>query len=595
MSKQILRSEVPLEETWRLEDIFPTKEDWEKELKEVENLIGTVTVFKGRLGEGPKVLLECLEAQESLLIRLAKVAAYGSLHLSSDGTNPQYQEMAGRVSALSTKIGAEMSFIRSEALSLPNGTLNRYLEEEPGLEPFRIMIEKMIESKPHRLHPETEASLAALGEVLSAPGTIYETSRTADMSFEPVADSKGNLFPMSMGRYETAADIVLRRNAYSETTRVLKQYQNTYGATWGTEVKKNVTMANLRRYESAIHMLLDRQEVTIDIYNNLHDIILRELAPHMRKYARLRKDILKLDKMLYCDIEAPLDPEFDPKTTWEEASEMIINGLSVLGPEYTEIMKEALSNRWIDRADNAGKRTGSFCSSVYGVHPYISTRWHNNLREVLTIAHELGHAGQGVLSQRYQRYGNTRPTMFFIEAPSTINEALVGNYILSQTTDKRTRRWILMEFLKSYHHNFVRHLIEGELQRRAYPLAEKGKPITANVLNKLQEEILEDFWGEEVVIDEGAQLVWMRQAHYYRGLYPYTYSAGLTIGTQVAQAIQKEGAPAAERWVEVLKLGGTKKPLELAQLAGVDMTSPEPIRSAVEYVGSLIDELIELF
>ena len=595
MSKQILRSEVPLEETWRLEDIFPTKEDWEKELKEVENLIGTVTVFKGRLGEGPKVLLECLEAQENLLIRLAKVAAYGSLHLSSDGTNPQYQEMAGRVSALSTKIGAEMSFIRSEALSLPNGTLNRYLEEEPGLEPFRIMIEKMIESKPHRLHPETEASLAALGEVLGAPGTIYETSRTADMSFEPVADSKGNLFPMSMGRYETAADIVLRRNAYSETTRVLKQYQNTYGATWGTEVKKNVTMANLRRYESAIHMLLDRQEVTIDIYNNLHDIILTELAPHMRKYARLRKDILKLDKMLYCDIEAPLDPEFDPKTTWEEASEMIINGLSVLGPEYTEIMKEALSNRWIDRADNAGKRTGSFCSSVYGVHPYISTRWHNNLREVLTIAHELGHAGQGVLSQRYQRYGNTRPTMFFIEAPSTINEALVGNYILSQTTDKRTRRWILMEFLKSYHHNFVRHLIEGELQRRAYPLAEKGKPITANVLNKLQGEILEDFWGEEVIIDEGAQLVWMRQSHYYRGLYPYTYSAGLTIGTQVAQAIQKEGAPAAERWVEVLKLGGTKKPLELAQLAGVDMTSPEPIRSAVEYVGSLIDELIELF
>jgi oligoendopeptidase F len=595
MSKQILRAEVPLEETWKLEDIFPTKEDWEKEFKEVEGLVGSVTAFKGRLGEGPKVLLECLEAQENLLIRLTKVASYGSLHLSSDGTNPEYQEMAGRVSALTTKIGAEMSFIRSESLNLPEGTLERYLEEEPGLEPFRIMIEKIIESKPHQLHPETEASLAALGEVLSAPGTIYETSRTADMSFEPVADSKGNLFPMSMGRYETAADMVLRRNAYNETTRVLKQYQNTYGATWGTEVKKNVTMASLRNYESAIHMLLDRQEVTIDIYDNLHDIILTELAPHMRKYARLRKEILDLDKMLYCDIEAPLDPEFDPKTTWEEASEMIINGLSVLGPEYTEIMQEALQNRWIDRADNAGKRTGSFCSSVYGVHPYISTRWHNNLREVLTIAHELGHAGQGVLSQRYQRFGNTRPTMFFIEAPSTINEALVGNYILSRTTDKRTRRWILMEFLKSYHHNFVRHLIEGELQRQAYPLAEKGQPITANVLNRLQGEILDEFWGGEVEIDDGARLVWMRQAHYYRGLYPYTYSAGLTIGTQVTQAIQQEGAPAAQRWVEVLKLGGTKKPLELAQLAGVDMTSPEPIRSAVAYVGSLIDELIELF
>jgi len=299
--------------------------------------------------------------------------------------------------------------------------------------------------------------------------------------------------------------------------------------------------------------------------------------------------------MLYSDIEAPLDPGFEVETTYEEGAEIILDGLSVLGPEYREIIANGLRNRWIDRADNVGKQVGAFCSSVYGVHPYISMTWSNSLRNAMTLAHELGHAGQGVLAQRYQSLSNSRPTMFFIEAPSTTNELLVGNYILSQKTDVRTRRWLIMQILKSYHHNMVRHLIEGELQRRAYALAEKGQPITANVLGKLQGDILNEFWGGEVEIDDCARLVWMRQSHYYRGLYPYTYSAGLTIGTAVARAIQSEGAPAAERWVNVLKAGGTKKPLELAKMAGIDMSKPDPIREAVAYVGSLVDEVVRSF
>jgi len=410
-----------------------------------------------------------------------------------------------------------------------------------------------------------------------------------------VLDSKGNQYPMSLGRHETAPDTTLRRNAYASLTKGMKAYQNTYGAAWGAEVKKNVVEARLRGFDSAIHMLLDRQEVSIDIYNNLHDVILTELAPHMRRYLKLRKEVLGLDKILYCDLEAPLDPDFNPPTTYEEASRIVLAGLSVLGPEYTEIIDQGLHNRWIDRADNVGKRTGAFCHAVVGVHPYISMTWSDQMRNALTMAHELGHGGQGVMAQRYQRLANTRPTMFFIEAPSTINEILVGNYILSQSADVRMRRWLIMQFLMTYHHNFIRHLIEGELQRRTYALAEKGQPITATVLNKIQGEIIAEFWGDDLEIDDGARLVWMRQSHYYRGLYPYSYSAGLTIGTNVAKAIQEEGQPAAERWVNVLKAGGTKKPLELAMMAGVDMTSKDPIRAAVAYVGTLVDEVVKSF
>lgn len=599
MAERLTRAEVPTELTWNLSDIFPDDEAWEAALASVEDDIGTVTRFQGKLGEGPQTFLACLEAQEELRKKLIPVMSYASLNLSADGTSPAAQAAAARVGALMATIQAATSFVRTEALALPKGTLERYITEESGLESFRRLIERLLEEKPHVLSAETEMALAALSEVLGAPATIYQRSKSSDMAFEPVTDKDGNELPMSFagyeGRYERSADTVLRGNAFSSFTRGLKAYRNTYAATWATEVKKNVVLARLRGYGSAIDMILAGQEVTRDVYDNLHDIILTELAPHMRRYAKLRRRVLGLDKLLYCDIEAPLDPEFSPETTYEAASEVILNGLSVLGPEYKAIIAEGLANRWIDRADNVGKSTGAFCNSVYGIHPYILITWTGNMRNALTLSHELGHAGHGVMAQRYQRLSNTRTSMFFVEAPSTINELLVGNDILSRSNDDRMRRWVMMQFLMTYHHNFVRHLIEGELQRRIYALAEKGRPVTESVLSRVQGEILEEFWGDTVEIDDGARLTWMRQPHYYRGLYPYTYSAGLTVGTAVAQAIREEGRPAVDRWLEVLKAGGTKKPIELAAMAGVDMTKPDPIRKAVEYVGWLVDEVVKSF
>ncbi len=599
MQKRLTRPEVPVELTWKVEDIFPTPQAWEEELNAVAASVVSITKYKGKLGEGPKMLLECLEAQEALQVRMSKVMSYASLNQSADATNPAYQMAAGRAGALAAQIGAQTAFFQSEVLNLPEGMLERYLKEEPGLESFRRTIEQLIEQKPHLLHPETEKALAALGEVLNAPSMIYGRSKAIDMAFDPIVDSKGNTLPMSFAvyenAYETSPDKVLRHNAWASFTKGLKAYQNTFGATWGTEVKKNVVLAKLRGYQSATEMFLDRQEVTLEVYNNLHDIILEEIAPHMRRYAQLRKKVLGLDKMLYCDIEAPLDPEYSPKITYQEGVDLILDGIKIMGPEYTAIMADGLHNRWIDLADNVGKSTGAFCNSVFGVHPFILITWTNNMRDALVLSHELGHACQGVLSQRNQRPANTRPSMFFIEAPSTINETIVGNSILAKTTDVRMRRWLIMQFLMTYHHNFVRHLIEGELQRRIYALAEKGQPITANTLSKVQGEILNEFWAGEVEIDDGARLTWMRQPHYYMGMYPYTYSAGLTIGTMVSKTIREEGKPAADRWINVLKTGGTKKPIELAKMAGVDMSKPDPIRAAVQYVGSLVDEVVKSF
>lgn len=599
MKERLTRQEVPEELTWNLKDIFPNDQAWEAALAGVLASLPTVTSYQGRLHEGGAVFFACLEALEKLSKEFLKVRGYAYLKQSTDGSDPANQALLGRSSAAGAQFAAQTAFVRSEALALPDGTLERYIQEEPRLRDFERQIQQMLAGKPYLLSPETEKALASLGEVLGSPSMIYNRSKASDMTFSAIEDSEGQTHPMSFALYESvyeqSADPVLRRNAYASFVEGLKGYRNTYGATWGTEVRKNVVLAKLRGFGSATHMLLHDQEVSEEVYHRLHDVILTELAPHMRRYARLRREVLGLDKLLYCDIEAPLDPGFAPPATFESAKEIILSGVSVLGEEYQEIIRDALNNRWIDLADNVGKSTGAFCSSIPEVHPYILVTWTDMMRSVLLLSHELGHAGHGVLSTRNQRLSNVRTSMFFVEAPSTINELLVANYIKSQTDDVRMQRWLAMQLLMTYYHNFVRHLIEGELQRRIYRLAEQGQTITANTLSDVQGAILEEFWGDELDVDLGARLTWMRQPHYYMGLYPYTYSAGLTIGTAVAQAIVAEGKPAVDRWLAVLKAGGTKSPIDLAKMAGVDMTTEEPIRQAVDYVGSLVDLVVDSF
>ncbi len=595
VKKRLTRSEVPEAQTWNLNDLFVSVEVWETELRVIEKEIAKFDRFKGTLHTGSRSLLECLCAQEQLSMRLIKAATYASLKQSADGTDPANQAYSAKFSALHTKSITALSFIKSEILSFEEGTIEKFLQEESALEPFRKNLTQLLETKKHRLSPETEETLAALGELQGSPYQTYQMTKLADMDFASIQDATGKELPVSFAlfenRYEFSADTDVRRKAYHSFVKTLKQYKNTVASTYAAEVKKQVALARLRKYESVTHMLLEPQQVALEMYNNQIDTIFKELAPHMRRYALLKKRVLGLDQMLFCDLKAPLDPDFNPETTFEEASQIILESLKVMGPEYCEIIKRGFENRWVDLADNIGKSTGAFCSSPYGVHPYILITWQDNMRGAFTLAHEFGHAGHFYLANKNQRIMNVRPSMYFIEAPSTMNEMLLGQYLLAENKDKLMRRWVVIQLLGTYYHNFVTHLLEAEYQRRVYALAEAGKTLTAKTLTEVTGAVLSEFWGDTVEIDEGASLTWMRQPHYYMGLYPYTYSAGLTASTAVAKMIQEEGQPAVDRWLEVLRAGGTMKPLELLKHAGVDMSTPDPIRKAVEYVGSLIDEL----
>ncbi|MEH7883369.1 oligoendopeptidase F [Bacillus sp. JJ1609] len=596
VEKRLVRSEVPVESIWNLDDLFVSDKAWEAALDDIQADITKFAGFKGTLHTGSKALLECLIAQEELSMKLTKARTYASLKQSADGTDPVNQSNSAKIAAISTNAMASLSFISSEILAFEDGSIEKFLQEEPELEPFRKNLLELLETKKHKLSPETEEVLAALGEVHASPYKIYEMAKLADMEFASIEDEAGNELPNSFAlfesRYEFSPDTDVRRKAYDSFVSTLKQYKNTIAAAYSTEVKKQVTLARLRNYESVTHMLLEPQQVTLEMYNNQIDIIYKELAPHMRRFAQLKKKVLGLDKMMFCDLKAPFDPDFDPEITFEEASKVITESLKVMGTDYTDMIEKGFKERWVDLADNVGKSTGAFCSSPYGSHPYILITWADNMRGCFTLAHEFGHAGHFYLANKNQRIMNVRPSMYFIEAPSTMNEMLLAQHLLKENKDdQQMRRWVVLQLLGTYYHNFVTHLLEAEYQRRVYAHAEAGKALTAKTLTEIKADVLTGFWGDTVEIDEGASLTWMRQPHYYMGLYPYTYSAGLTASTAVAQLIQEEGQPAVDRWLEVLRAGGTMKPLELLKHAGLDMSTPEPVRKAVAYVGSLIDEL----
>ena len=599
MQKRLARADVPVDMTWDLSELFASEAAWEAEFAALDAALAEVAPFRGRLGESAATLARCLDAVEGLQARLMRVSTFAYLRNAQDGTNPGHQAASARVGALAARLGASTAFVDSETLDLPDGTVERFLADEPALAAHRVPLERLLETRPHRLGAEAEGVLAALGEVLGAPYMVYQRSKASDMQFAPFVDAQGlqhpNSFSLYETRYESHPDTSVRRGAWQSFGAGLKAYNNTYAATIATEVKKNVAIARLRGHRSTEDYLLQSHQVPSSLYTGILEIVRTGLAPHMQRYARLRRRVLGLDKMLHCDIKAPLDADFEPHITYEQACDTLLASMAPMGADYVDFVNTALTRRWVDRADNVGKSTGAFCSSPYGVHPYILVTWAGTTRSVFTLAHELGHAAHFGLAMKHQRYVNMRPAMPFIEAPSIMHEMLLARHILARSDDARTRRSVIMQLLGTYHHNFVTHLLEAELQHRVHAFAEAGQAITATLLNRTKGEILQEFWGDAVEIDDGARMTWMRQPHYYMGLYPYTYSVGLVAATAMAGVVAQEGAPAVQRWLQVLRAGGTLKPLELMQLAGIDMRTPAPIHAAVAYVGSLIDELETAF
>ena len=582
------RKDVPVNETWDLSLIFAAEADFEAAVEKAKALADTLEkTYKNALTT-PESIAECLALYEELEILLYQTTSYTSLAVSVDYTDTEAQKKDAKMTALAAEIGSRLSFIESEIADAPEELIRAAMDKTGRAKHY---LAEILREKPHRLSAETEKVLAALRPVFNAPYDIYHMTKLADMKFGSFTVN-GREYPLDYSlfedEYEYEADTDVRRAAFRAFSDKLREYENTY-------LTQQRIMAKQRGFADMFEADLFTDHVTREMYDRQIDLITEKLAPAMRKYARLVGKMNKLDRVTFADLKLPLDAEFDPRVTIGESREYVRSALSVLGQDYADMVDEAYDKRWIDFARNVGKEAGGFCSSPYGCNSYILLSWNNRMADVFTIAHELGHAGHFRLCNGAQSLFDTNVSGYLIEAPSTMNELLLAQDLLRKNTDKRFRRWVLSSLIgHTYYHNFVTHLREAWYQREAMNIIEQGGAVNAETLSGIFRRNLETFWGDAVELTEGCELTWMRQPHYYMGLYSYTYSAGLTLATQAALNIAAEGESAVARWRAMLEAGSTRDPLGLAAIAGIDLSTPDALEHTIAYISGIIDEIAAL-
>ena len=589
------RKDVPVNETWDLSLIFAAEADFEAAVEKAKALADTLEkTYKNALTT-PESIAECLALYEELEILLYQTTSYTSLAVSVDYTDTEAQKKDAKMTALAAEIGSRLSFIESEIADAPEELIRAAMDKTGRAKHY---LAEILREKPHRLSAETEKVLAALSPVFNAPYDIYHMTKLADMKFGSFTVN-GREYPLGYSlfedEYEYEADTDVRRAAFRAFSDKLREYENTTAATYNTYLTQQRIMAKQRGFADMFEADLFTDHVTREMYDRQIDLITEKLAPAMRKYARLVGKMNKLDRVTFADLKLPLDAEFDPRVTIGESREYVRSALSVLGQDYADMVDEAYDKRWIDFARNVGKETGGFCSSPYGCNSYILLSWNNRMADVFTIAHELGHAGHFRLCNGAQSLFDTNVSGYLIEAPSTMNELLLAQDLLCKNTDKRFRRWVLSSLIgHTYYHNFVTHLREAWYPREAMNIIEQGGAVNAETLSGIFRKNLETFWGDAVELTEGCELTWMRQPHYYMGLYSYTYSAGLTLATQAALNIAAEGESAVARWRAMLEAGSTRDPLGLAAIAGIDLSTPDALEHTIAYISGIIDEIAAL-
>ncbi|MEX5849838.1 oligoendopeptidase F [Staphylococcus saprophyticus] len=585
------RSDVPKDETWDITELFSSDEAFYQVLDEtLEAAKAFNKQYTERLNHAEMIEV-ALNAYSDILIQLDRMANYAELNLSVDTANEQAQTLSAKFSTSYGKIASELSFVVSEIIELSDTTLDELIKTSQ----YPHFLTKIKAKKAYKLSPEVEKVLASLSPTFDGAFDLYGTTKMLDIDFESFEHNNQN-YPLDYAtfenEYEDNPDRGFRETSFKYFSDTLRKYQHTTAATYNLQVQQEKIEADLRGYESVIDYLLQDQEVTRDMFDRQIDVIMSDLAPIMQKYAKLIKRVHGLDVMGFEDLKVSIDPNYEPEISIEDSKQYIYGALDVLGQDYLKMVEAAYEERWIDFAQNKGKDTGAYCASPYASHSYVFISWTGKMTETFVLAHELGHAGHFTLAQKHQNYLESEASMYFVEAPSTMNEMLMSNYLFKNSDDPKFKRWVIGSIIsRTYYHNMVTHLLEAAYQREVYTKVDNGESLTAPVLNQIMLDVYSQFFGDSVKLTEGTELTWMRQPHYYMGLYSYTYSAGLTIGTVMSQRIQTEGQPAVDAWLETLKAGGSKSPVELADIAGIDIRTDAPLKSTIGYIGKLVDEL----
>ncbi len=586
------RQEIPVADTWAIEDLYPTDEAWEQELATLEADKAALSAYAGHLCQAGETLLAYLTKMEQVDEKAGKLGNYASRQADVDTRNAHYQAMVGKFMTAVIALGAACSFETPEIMALEEDVLTRFYEECPGLERYRRYLTNVRRRKAHTLSAAEEKLLAAAGELSNAPSDIFGSFSDADLTFPDVEDSQGVKHPLTQSTfisYLSGEDRVLRRNAYEALYHGFSAFRNTAASILNAQGKQLKFFADARKYPSTLDAALDRTNVPTSVYLNLIEAVHQNLDK-MHRYIRLRKKLMGLDELHYYDIYAPLVSGVDKECPIDQAKEMVYDALEPLGEDYRKVLKEGFDNRWIDVYPNAGKRSGAYSAGT-AVHPYVLLNHTDNLDSVFTLAHEMGHALHSYYSNKTQNPIDANYVIFVAEVASTFNEALLMEDLLKKTTDKKERAYLINHFLEQFRGTLYRQTMFAEFELNIGRMIGEGKTLTADVLCAEYKRLNELYYGPDLVIDDQIAMEWARIPHFYYNYYVFQYATGYSAAIALSRKVLNGTEKDLQDYLGFLCGGCSKSPIELLKGAGVDMTDPAPVNDALKLFGELLDEM----
>ena len=589
------RDQIPQEDTWALEDLYPSDESWEQALSALTARQAEAAAFAGKLGESGETLCAFLHLVEDVDGQSELLANYAMRKADQDTRNATYQAMVGKLMGVLTAVGAAFSFATPEIMAIPEEALEDFYKAAPGLERYRRYLNNERRRKAHTLSAAEERLLAAAGEMANAPETVFGSFLNADMRYPDAVDSEGKPHALSQSTFvplEESGDRALRKSAYENLYNTLGGMRNTAAGLLDAQNKQQKFFATARKYGSAREAAMDRTNVPVSVYDNLIEAVHRNMDK-MHRYVRLRKKLLGVDELHFYDVYTPLLKDEPAKIPFAQAKQTVYDALYPLGDGYRAILKEGFENRWIDVYENQGKRGGAYSAGTK-VHPFVLLNYSGSLDSQFTLAHEMGHALHSYLSNKHQNQIDSDYVIFVAEVASTCNEALLMEYLLKKTTDKKERVFLINHFLDQFKGTIYRQTMFAEFEKFMGAAVDAGQTLTADMLCAEYARLCKLYYGEDMVVDDQIAMEWARIPHFYYNYYVFQYATGYSAAIALSRRILREGESAVKDYLGFLSGGCSKSPIDLLKGAGVDMTSPAPVNDALQLFGELLDEMESL-
>ena len=587
------RIEQKVEDTWCLEDMFESDDFWEEEFGILQRMIFQYEDFEGTLGESADSLLEYLKFNDETNLLMERLYVYANMRYHQDMANSMYQEFAARAQKLMVEISGASAFAEPEILEITTEKINIFFNENPELETYKRYISEILRGKNHTLDKKTETILAKSRQMANAAENIFSMYNGADIKFPSITTEEGEEIEITHGNFVPLLESVdreVRKAAFEGVYETYGKMRNTLAATFAANLDQANFYAQVRNFSSAREMYLYGSNIPESVYDNLIETVHKNMDK-MHKYVSLRKKILDVSELHMYDLYTPIAKAPDTKYSFEAAKDIVLEGLAPMGEEYIKVLEEGFDNRWIDVYENEGKRSGAYSWGAYGTHPYVLMNYHGTLDHVFTLAHEMGHAIHSYYSDANQPYVNAGYKIFVAEVASTCNESLLIQHLLKITEDEEEKTYLINHFLEQFKGTLYRQTMFAEFEKIAHSMVQNGEGVTADRLCGIYYNLNKEYFGDDIVIDKEIELEWARIPHFYNPFYVYQYATGLSAAIALSKRILEEGKPAVEDYMKFLTGGSSQDPIELLKIAGVDMTSSEPIETALELFGNLLEEL----